>query len=144
MKKVACLGILVADVIVEPVNKYPDKGVLEKVNSITVHNGGNAMTASVNLKKLGVESSIVGMVGNDMFGDFLNKKLTESMVDTRGLKVSNTTQTSASVLMIDKGAGLKMIRFNCDYLEGCHPKILEKLIVAVVAMEANNYGRKSL
>ena len=32
-KKVACVGILVADVIVEPVEKYPQKGVLEKVNS---------------------------------------------------------------------------------------------------------------
>jgi len=31
MKKVACVGILVADVIVEPVNKYPDKGLLERV-----------------------------------------------------------------------------------------------------------------
>lgn len=102
MKKVVCLGILVADVIVEPVNKYPDKGVLEKVNSITVHNGGNAMTASINLKKLGVDSSIVGMVGDDMFGEFLTKKLTDANVDTRGLKVSNTTQTSASVLMIDQ------------------------------------------
>lgn len=102
MKKVACLGILVADVIVEPVENYPEKGVLEKVNSITVHNGGNAMTASINLKKLGVESSIVGMVGDDMFGDFLKKRLVEANVDTRGLKQSNKTQTSASVLMIDK------------------------------------------
>ena len=102
MKKVACLGILVADVIVEPVENYPEKGVLEKVNSITVHNGGNAMTASINLKKLGVESSIVGMVGDDMFGDFLKKRLVEANVDTRGLKQSSQTQTSASVLMIDK------------------------------------------
>lgn len=101
-KKIACVGILVADVIVEPVNAYPDKGVLEKVNSITVHNGGNAMTASINLKKLGVESSIVGMVGNDMFGDFLRQKLDAANVDTRALKTSADTQTSASVLMIDK------------------------------------------
>lgn len=101
MKKVACLGILVADVIVEPVDTYPEKGVLQKVNSITVHNGGNAMTASINLRKLGVPSSIVGMVGNDMFGDFLKSRLSDAQVDTRGLKVSDDTQTSASVLMID-------------------------------------------
>ncbi len=101
MKKVACLGILVADVIVEPVDTYPEKGVLQKVNSITVHNGGNAMTASINLRKLGVDSSIIGMVGNDMFGEFLKGRLCEASVDTRGLKVSADTQTSASVLMID-------------------------------------------
>lgn len=102
MKKVACVGILVADVIVEPVENFPEKGVLEPVNSITMHNGGNAMTAAINLRKLGVESYMAGMVGSDMFGDFLKKKLDESGVDTRGLKVSSEAQTSASVLMIDK------------------------------------------
>ena len=101
MKKVACVGILVADMIVEPVGKYPEKGVLEQVNSITMHNGGNAMTAGINLRKLGVESYMMGTVGNDMFGDFLRKRLTENGVDTKGLKVSDKAQTSSSVLMID-------------------------------------------
>ena len=101
MKKVACVGILVADVIVEPVTKYPEKGILEKVNSITMHNGGNAMTASINLRKLGVESTMVGMVGDDMFGEFLKGRLEKAGVNTSGLSVSDTTQTSASVLMID-------------------------------------------
>jgi len=102
VKKVASVGILVADVIVEPVIKYPEKGILEPVNSITVHNGGNAMTAAINLSKLGVESSMIGMVGDDMFGTFLKNKLEESGADTRGLKISTDEQTSASVLMIDK------------------------------------------
>lgn len=104
MKKVACVGILVADVIVEPVSKYPEKGVLTPVNSITMHNGGNAMTAAINLRKLGVDSSIVGMVGNDTFGDFLKAKLKDSGVNTSGLKVNDQVQTSASVLMIDEHA----------------------------------------
>lgn len=102
MKKIACVGILVADVIVEPVKNYPEKGILEPVNSITMHNGGNAMTASINLRKLGVESSIIGMVGDDMFGEFLKGRLEKAGVETKGLKISSQTQTSASVLMIDK------------------------------------------
>ena len=102
MSKIACVGILVADVIVKPVNAYPDKGVLEKVDSITIHNGGNAMTASINLKKLGVNSAIVGMVGDDIFGEFLKSRLASSGVDVRALKLSEDVQTSASVLMIDK------------------------------------------
>lgn len=101
MKTVACVGILVADVIVEKVLRYPEKGVLEPVNSITMHNGGNAMTAAINLKKLGVQSYMVGMVGDDMFGQFLSSKLKEASVDTSGLCVSDKTQTSSSVLMID-------------------------------------------
>lgn len=101
MKSVACVGILVADVIVEKVFKYPEKGVLEPVNSITMHNGGNAMTAAINLRKYGVQSYMVGMVGNDMFGQFLSEKLKEAAVDTSALSVSDKAQTSTSVLMID-------------------------------------------
>ena len=102
MSKIACVGILVADVIVEPVNEYPEKGVLVPVNSITMHNGGNAMTAAINLRKLGTDSYMVGMVGEDVFGSFLENKLKEVNVNTKGLKFSKEAQTSASVLMIDK------------------------------------------
>jgi len=101
LKKVACVGILVADVIVEPVSSYPEKGVLVPVNSITMHNGGNAMTATINLKTLGVDSFMVGMVGGDIFGDFLKGRLKESGVNTDGLRTNDKVQTSASVLMID-------------------------------------------
>ncbi len=104
MKKIACVGILVADVMVETVERYPEKGVLEPVKAITMHNGGNAMTASINTKKLGAESYMVGMVGADMFGQFLKSRLDEAGVNTQGLKISDKAQTSASVLMIDKNA----------------------------------------
>lgn len=104
MKKVACVGILVADVIVEPISKYPEKGVLVPVNSITMHNGGNAMTAAINLKKLEVESAIIGMIGDDIFGSFLKSKFCEAGIETSGLMVNENVQTSASVLMIDENA----------------------------------------
>ena len=102
MKRVACVGILVADVIVEGVNGYPGHGVLKQVNGITLHTGGNAMTAAINLTKMGVSASIVGKVGDDMFGTYLRGKLAEIGTDTRALKTDCTTQTSASVLMIDE------------------------------------------
>ena len=104
MKKVACVGILVADVIVETVKKFPEKGVLVPVNSITMHNGGNAMTAAINLQKLGTASYIIGMVGEDIFGSFLQSKLKQANVNTKGLKCSKKAQTSSSVLMIDQNA----------------------------------------
>ena len=111
MKRVACVGILVADVIVEPVDGYPGHGVLKQVNGITLHNGGNAMTASINLTKMGTDASIVGKVGADMFGTYLRGKLSEVGVDTRGLKTDDSTQTSASVLMIS-GDGERSF-FHC-------------------------------
>ena len=102
MRKVACVGILVADVIVSPVAKLPDKGMLDHVNSITVHNGGNAMTASINLRTMGVDTAIVGRIGTDMFGDYLRGVLDRKGVNTAALKSSEESQTSASVVTVDE------------------------------------------
>ncbi len=99
MMKVGCVGILVADVIVSPVGAYPAKGSLDRVDSVTLHNGGNAMTAAVNLSKMGVPSAIIGKVGTDMFGDFLRSRLAGSGVDTRGLARDPEVQTSVSVVL---------------------------------------------
>ena len=52
MYDVACVGILVADVIVKPVCEMPEKGILSPVESIELFSGGNAMTASINLRKM--------------------------------------------------------------------------------------------
>ena len=101
IKKVACVGILVADIIAEPVNEYPGAGVLKQVNSISLHSGGNAMTAAINLHKMGVDSKMVGKVGSDMFGIYLKGCLDKAGVDTRALKYDDETQTSASVVLLD-------------------------------------------
>ncbi len=101
VKRVACIGILVADIIVEPVNGCPQTGLLMPVNSITLHNGGNAMTAAINLKKLGIETEIIGKTGDDVFGVYLKKCMADAGVGVRGLRTTSKEQTSASVLMID-------------------------------------------
>lgn len=101
MKKVACVGILVADVIVEPVNGYPEKGLLMPVNSVTMHSGGNAMTAGINLTKLGVEANVIGRVGKDVFGTFLIDCLNKAGVKSDGVKQDETVQTSSSIVLID-------------------------------------------
>ncbi len=98
-KKVACVGILVADVMASPVDAVPERGMLSQVNAITVHSGGNAMTASINLTKMGVDAKIVGKVGNDMFGMYLRDCLQKAGVDTTALKEDDRVQTSASVVL---------------------------------------------
>ncbi len=101
MKKIACIGILVADVMVSTVQNMPEKGKLEKVNAITVHNGGNAMTAALNVRTLGAQTGIFGKIGNDVFGKYLKDVFNDKDVDTRGLSVDENVQTSASVVLID-------------------------------------------
>lgn len=100
MKRVACVGILVADVMA-PVGAMPARGELARVDSVTVHNGGNAMTAAINLHKMGVESYMVGKVGDDLFGKFLSDCLDKEGVDISGLKRDSDTQSSVSLVLLD-------------------------------------------
>lgn len=102
LKKVACVGILVADVMVSGITEMPNKGELARVDTVTIHNGGNAMTAAINLTKLGVETRMVGKVGGDLFGEFLEKKLNDHGVDTRGLAKDEGTNSSVSIVLLDK------------------------------------------
>lgn len=102
MKKVACVGILVADVMA-PIGTMPGKGELARVDSVTVHNGGNAMTAAINLHKMGVESKMIGKVGDDLFGRFLRERLVASGVDDAGLKTDSAAQTSVSIVLLEGG-----------------------------------------
>ena len=102
MYDVLCVGIVVADIIVKPVTKMPEKGILSLVDSIELFSGGNAMNASINLRKLGVSSAIAGMVGNDTLGEYLRNCLEKNNVETIGLITTDKTCTSASALFISE------------------------------------------
>lgn len=101
MFDIVCAGILVADVIVKPVDTLPGKGLLSLVDSIRLFNGGNAMTAAVNTSKMGLKSAIAGKIGNDAFGDFIKGVLLSNNVNCSALVTDETVQTSASVVLSD-------------------------------------------
>ena len=99
MFDIVCVGIIVADVIVKPVDTLPGKGLLGLVDSIRLFNGGGAMTTAVNTSKMGLSSAVAGKIGNDAFGDFCRSVLLANNVNCTGLVVDETVQTSASVVL---------------------------------------------
>lgn len=103
MYDVACIGILVADVIASPVDKIPDRGKLSLVGSMKLFSGGCAMNASVDLSKLSSSVAMLGMVGNDGFGKFLKEELEKYNVNTEGLVENDSINTSSSVVLVDSG-----------------------------------------
>lgn len=103
MHDIACIGILVADVICKTVDKIPERGKLGFVDSVKLYNGGGAMTAAINMKTLGADTAILGKVGDDGLGMFLKGILDSKKVDTTGLVVDADIDTSASVVLVDGG-----------------------------------------
>jgi sugar/nucleoside kinase (ribokinase family) len=99
MFDVLCVGILVADVMAKPIEKIPDKGKLELVERITMYTGGCAVNTGIDLSKIGICTAIIGKVGNDGFGRFMDEQLRLNNVNTDGLVKDDNANTSASVVI---------------------------------------------
>jgi len=102
MVDVICAGILVADVIGWPIDRFPDYGRLVLVDNMELHTGGCAVNTAVALRKLGVEVAVVGKVGRDGFGDFVVETLTAAGLDATGIRRSDSLCTSATMVMVSK------------------------------------------
>lgn len=100
MIDVACVGIMVADVMIQPVNAIPARGMLEQVDMIQLHTGGNAMTAAININTMGLKSAVIGNVGCDSLGDFLVSTLDKKGINTKNVARDKNAQTSASVVFL--------------------------------------------
>lgn len=100
MADVACVGILVADVVGKPIDRLPAHGTLSLVERMELHPGGCAANTGLALAKLGVDTAILGKVGQDGFGDFLLRRFTECGIDTRGLARDASCATSATMVLV--------------------------------------------
>lgn len=101
MPQVVCLGILVADVYGKPVDEWPERGRLAVVDDMGIGLGGCAANTGQCLIKLGVDTAIMGKVGNDGFGRFCAETLQSAGADVSGIVVDPAPGTSASMVMID-------------------------------------------
>ncbi len=100
MRKVASVGILVADVVAKPVSHYPERGICAHVERMALHVGGCASNTGLALAKLGLPVSVIGKVGQDAFGDFILSELQRYSVDTRGIQRTVSAGTSSTMVMV--------------------------------------------
>jgi sugar/nucleoside kinase (ribokinase family) len=77
-----CVGILVADVIVPPLERLPTTGELIATDDFLVQPGGCAANCAIALQRLGVPAAVCGRVGDDLFGTFVEADLAARGIDT--------------------------------------------------------------
>src|SRR5207245_9950044 len=102
MPDVTCMGIVVADIIVRPVDAWPQRGRLALEESIVLRSGGLAHTTGIVLAKLGVDTAVVARVGSDLFGDFLVQILADHGVRPHVVREPRVP-TSTSVGAVSSG-----------------------------------------
>ena len=108
---VACLGIMVADVVARPVRELPERGRLTLVDQMELHTGGCAVNTGIALAKLGVKVAVLGAVGQDGFGDFVIAQLRQHGIDTRGVRRKSGVNTSATMVMVDPDGERRFLHY---------------------------------
>ncbi len=101
MSQVVCVGILVADVWGRPIDSQPEHGRLMLVDEIGLGVGGCAANTGLGLAKLGVDTGLMGKVGDDGFGEFVREEIGAHGIDTSGIRTTTEQGTSATMIMVD-------------------------------------------
>jgi sugar/nucleoside kinase (ribokinase family) len=96
---VLCIGILVADVFVPPLERLPGAGELVATDDFLIQSGGCAANVAIALRKLGVRAAVCGRVGDDAFGEFIERDLRSHRIDTSGVRRTAGYGTSKTVIL---------------------------------------------
>jgi sugar/nucleoside kinase (ribokinase family) len=94
-----CVGILVADVFVPPLERLPAAGELLATGDFLLQPGGCAANTAIALGKLGVPAAVCGRVGDDLLGDFVERDLRSRGIDTSGVRRTAGYGTSKTVIV---------------------------------------------
>jgi len=108
MPGIVSLGEVVADV-------YRDAGAWELGMPLTARPGGAPANLAVAASRLGSEASFVGVVGSDLFGDFILRALSGTGVDVSGVRRSEPpTRTSLAFVEIDESGERSFTFYRTD------------------------------
>ena len=115
---VVCAGTVVADLFVPPLPRLPAAGELLASGDFLFDAGGCAVNTAICLTKLDVQASVVGKVGEDVFGRFVEQDLRHKGIDTAGLRRSTTYGTSKTIILPVVGEDRRFIHTfgaNADF-----------------------------
>ena len=101
--RVACFGILVADMFVPPLAALPAAGELVATDDFLVAPGGCAANVAVALRRLDVPVAVGGRVGDDLFGELVRRDLGAHGIDTSGILTTPGIGTSKTVIVTVAG-----------------------------------------
>jgi sugar/nucleoside kinase (ribokinase family) len=104
-----CAGIVVADHVCEPVDHVPAPGELVLTRRMDLSIGGCASNVAVGLAKLGRRVSVVGCVGDDVFGRFISASLANAGVKTGRLRELPGVDTSGTLVINSRGEDRRFV-----------------------------------
>jgi sugar/nucleoside kinase (ribokinase family) len=129
-KKVFCAGLVVCDVPLRPVSKEIFDRDHTRIEAPVWSIGGDAANVAVALSRLGLEPALCCLVGKDIYGDFILKRLEESGVDTRNVVRHGDKGTGVSHVLIESGGERHFLVSSAINGDLCYEHINGELLAA--------------
>lgn len=106
--KILCVGHASYDITI-PMDGFVLENTKTRVNEKIECGGGPASTAAYLLGKWGMDTTFVGMVGNDDYGKFIINELNSVNVNTNYIDVSDKIKTTSSFIIANRLNGSRTI-----------------------------------
>lgn len=111
--KAICVGHVSYDITL-PVDGYPKENIKYRINEHIECGGGPASNAAYLLAKWGMDTSFVGTVGKDYYGDCIVEEFKKIGVDITYLDRREDYRTSSSYIIANKKTGTRTIITSKD------------------------------
>ncbi len=106
--KIFLIGNITLDVIIKSLSEPLVWGTEVFIDSITHRSGGNLLNTAFPLKKLGLESNIIGNVGDDIYGKEIIEDIKKYKLPYDLIKIERNKTTSISYSLI-RGDGERFL-----------------------------------
>ena len=97
---IVCIGQLVADIVVRPVDGLPVPGRAEPVEELHLLSGGCAANTAAVLAKLGADVRLAAVIGQDALGDAVLADLQAAGVGLDAVVRESGAPTSAAIVLV--------------------------------------------
>ncbi|MDD2377640.1 MAG: PfkB family carbohydrate kinase [Bacilli bacterium] len=106
--KILCIGHAAYDITL-PVEHMPLENTKNRIHSRVECGGGPASNAAYLLGKWKMDTTFMGIVGNDLYGHNIKKEFDEINVDTTYLEISDEHVTTSSFIIANRENGSRTI-----------------------------------
>lgn len=137
MSDLLVIGVCSTDFIGRCVGDFPIANSLAILSSLTIATGGNALNTAIVASKIGLGVSLIGCIGVDYQGDFLESQMNLYNIDTRGIQRCCVHTTGSCTIMhnsknervffTNKGANVELNLFKIPQF------IIERANIVVVS-----------
>jgi sugar/nucleoside kinase (ribokinase family) len=111
MTDITVIGDVNVDLLSSPIFSYPKKDSQILIPSINLQVGGGAANFAFATSKIGLKTRLVGLIGRDIFGEYIVRKMNEFGIEDK-LRKTNQEETGMTLGVQFKDGSRSLLTFR--------------------------------